>query len=54
MIHVPEPRLLKPLLAPIIQARITVTANISRTRCIENHYHPMQDPAVRWRKEGNQ
>ncbi len=54
MIHVPEPRLPKPLLAPIIQARITVTANISRARRIENHYLLMYDPPVRWRKEGNQ
>jgi hypothetical protein len=52
MIHVPDPRLPKPLLAPI-QARITLTANISRARCIENDYHLMHDPAVRWRKEGN-
>jgi hypothetical protein len=53
MIAVPEPRLRKPLLAPI-QARITLTANLSLTRCIENDYLLMHGPAIRWKREGNQ
>lgn len=53
MIYVPEPRLPKPLLVSIIQARITLTEYVSRAYYIENHYLLMHDQAVRWSKEGN-
>jgi hypothetical protein len=55
MIHLPEPRLQELLFAPIIQAKIIFTTIIiSRSRGIENHYHLIHNPAVRWGKEGNQ
>jgi hypothetical protein len=54
MIHVPRPQLSEHFLAPIKQAGIILTANISRAHFIANDYPSSHDRTVRWKKGENQ